>query len=271
MNYVGDFITEEEEQQYYDPNAVDPNAVDPYYDPNFVPSIFYEMVYIPPGTFTMGSPTSEISRASDETQHQVTLTKGFYLGVTEVTQWQWKAIMGSNPSYFGSCGDDCPVEAVSWNDCQEFIEKLNQQIGSNKYRLPTEAEWEYACRAGTETPFYFGMCLSTDQANYNGNYPYSGCAQGVYRDTTISVKSFSPNAWGLYDMHGNVYEWCQDWYGSYPTGSVSDPDGPSSGSHHVIRGGSWSDDSSLCRSADRYDYWPGYTNRHLGFRLARTP
>ena len=239
------------------------------YDPITVPSISYQMVYISPGTFMMGSPSSEAERDSDETQHEVTLTKGFYLGVTEVTQGQWKTIMENNPSYFDTCGDDCPVENVSWDECQEFIEKLNQQEGSDKYRLPTEAEWEYACRAGTETPFYFGTCLSTDQANFDGNYPYTRCAQGVDRRMTTSVKSFIPNAWGLYDMHCNVYEWCQDWYDSrYPTGSVSDPTGQASGSGRVIRGGSWLNHSSSCRSADRYSAWPDGTGNNLGFRLA---
>ena len=173
-----------------------------------VPSINYKMVYISPGTFMMGSPSSEPKRDSDEQQHKVTLTKGVYIGVTEIAQSQWKAIMGNNPSYFK--GDNLPVEQVSWNDCQEFIRKLNQQEGGNKYRLPTEDEWEYACRAGTTTPFSTGSCISTDQANYNGNYPMPGCSKGRYRKKTIEVASFPPNAWGLYDMHGNVWEWCQD-------------------------------------------------------------
>ena len=237
-----------------------------------VSSISYQMVYISPGTFIMGSPTSEVDRHINETQHQVTLTKGFYLGISEVTQEQWRTIVGNNPSWFATCGDNCPVEQVSWNDCQEFIEKLNQQEGSDKYRLPTEAEWEYACRAGTNTPFYFGTCLTTDQANYNGNYPYSGCAQGVYRNASISVKSFSPNAWGLYDMHGNVHEWCQDWIAtSYPSGdAVSDPYGPLSGSERVLRGGYWGYYASECRSARRGGYLPDSIHSNCGFRLART-
>ena len=234
----------------------------------------YEMVYISSGTFMMGSPSTEAERHGDyETLHQVTLTKGFYLGTGEVTQGQWKAIMGNNnPSYFNTCGDDCPVEQVSWNDCQAFIEKLNQQIGVDKYRLPTEAEWEYACRAGTETPFHFGLCLSTDQANYNGNYPYTGCAQGIYRGETIAVNSFSPNAWGLYGMHDNVEEWCQDWFeGSYPTDSVIDPQGPLSSSNRISRGGSWANYAGNSRSAMRHSHLPDYMTSGLGFRLARTP
>jgi len=131
---------------------------------------------------------------------------------------------------------ECPVEKVSYDDIQEFIRKLNRKDSMGKYRLPTEAEWEYAARAGTTTPFSFGRCLSTDQANYDGNYPLSGCTKGRYRGKTVSVASFSPNAWGLYDMHGNVWEWCRDWYGDYPSGSVTDPGGPSTGSFRVGRG-----------------------------------
>jgi len=162
----------------------------------FTNTLGMEFIYISPSTFMMGSPSSESGRGSDETQHRVTLTNGYYLQTTEVTQGQWKAVMGSNPSYFSSCGDDCPVEQVSWNDVQEFIRRLNQREGTSKYRLPTEAEWEYACRAGADTPFAFGRCLSTDQANYDGNHPLSGCCKGVYRETTVPVGSFSPNALG---------------------------------------------------------------------------
>ena len=203
-----------------------------------VSSINYKMVYISPGTFMMGSPSGEPKRDSDERQHKVTLTNGFYMGTTEITQIQWREIMGSNPSKFK--GDNRPVEKVSWNDCREFIRKLNQQEGGNKYRLPTEAEWEYACRAGTTTPFFTGSCISTDQANYDGNPPMPGCSKGRYRKKTIDVASFSPNNWGLYDMHGNVCEWCQDRFGDYPSSHVKDPEGPSSGSSWVNRGGSLS-------------------------------
>jgi len=243
----------------------------PIFNTITIPSISYQMIYIPPGTFMMGSPTDERERGSYETQHQVTLTQGFYLGSTEVTQGQWRTIMGNNPSYFDSCGDDCPVEQVSWNDCQMFIEKLNQQLGSNKYRLPIEAEWEYACRAGTDTPFYFGMCLSTDQANYNGDLPYSaGCDKGVDRHTPISVKDLSPNAFGLYDMHGNVWEWCQDWFDSYPASNVIDPKGPLSGTGRILRGGGYDLGADICRTAARRNYSPSGRIYHLGFRLARS-
>ena len=234
-----------------------------------VPSINYKMVYIQPGTFMTGSPSNEPKRDSDERQHRVTITNGFYMGATEVTQGQWKAVMGNNPSNFK--GDNRPVEKVSWNDCRKFIRKLNRQEGTDKYRLPTETEWEYACRAGTTAPFYTGNCISTDQANYNGNYPMPGCSEGRYRKKTIDVASFSPNAWGLYDMHGNVWEWCEDWKGDYPSGHVADPEGPSSGSYRVFRGGSWHYGARVCRSANRYFNAPGFRYFALGFRLARTP
>jgi formylglycine-generating enzyme required for sulfatase activity len=190
---------------------------------------------------------------------------------TEVTQGQWQAVMRSNPSDFKNCGSDCPVEQVSWNDAQEFIRRLNQKEGGTRYRFPTEAEWEYAARAGTATPFNTGDCLSTDQANYNGDYPLSGCSKVEFRKTTVRTGSFSPNAWGLYDMHGNVWEWCQDWYGNYPAGSVTDPAGHSSGSFLVNRGGSWLDRAGHCRSAVRnYGTRDGKDN-DLGFRLSSTP
>jgi len=258
----------------------------------FTNSIGMKFVQIPAGTFMMGSPENETGRDNDEKQHRVTLTKSFYMQTTEVTQGQWKAVMGTmtktkvipgclfpthiqvetpnNPSHFSNCGDHCPVEQVSWNDCQEFIRKLNQREGNGTYRLPTEAEWEYACRAGTTTPFNTGNCLSANEANYDGNYPYMGCSRGQYRKKTVSVGSFSPNAWGLYDMHGNVWEWCQDWKGDYPGGSVTDPEGPSSGTYRVIRGGGWSHNAGNCRSADRNISTPDYRSRFNGFRVAWT-
>jgi len=242
------------------------SAVEPKESPGmtFVP--------IPAGTFMMGSPTTEPERWDDETQHQVTLTKSFYMQTTQVTQGQWKAVMGSNPSLCSICSDDCPVEQVSWNDCQEFIRKLNQQEGTNKYRLPTEAEWEYACRAGTTTPFNTGNCLSTNEANYWGDeFPYPGCPLGIDRGMPVPVKSFPPNAWGLYDMHGNVYEWCQDWYGDYSTSAVTDPVGPSSGSYRVNRGSCWAQPAMTCRSAHRGSDLPDYRYCRNGFRLAWTP
>ena len=216
----------------------------------------------------MGSPSEEPDRDSDETQHKVTISRPFLMQATEVTQGQWKAVMGDNPSNFKDCGDDCPVENVSWDDIQEFIKKLNKMT-DREYRLPTEAEWEYACRAGTASPFNTGKCLSSDQANYDGNYPLTGCPKGKYREKTMAVGSFQPNAWGLYDMHGNVWEWCQDGYGEYSSGHVTDSLGPSGSAYRVLRGGSWDVDARYCRSAAGIRDRPGSRCRFIGFRLAR--
>ncbi|GAB4401903.1 MAG: hypothetical protein OHK0053_25200 [Microscillaceae bacterium] len=220
--------------------------------------VVLEMVQIKGGTFMMGSPTSEPERESDETQHQVTL-RDFKMGKYEVSQAQWRAVMGSNPSRFKDC-DNCPVENVSWEDIQEFLQKLNAMTGKN-YRLPTEAEWEYACRAGTTTPFYTGNNLTTDQANYDGN------SKGQYRAKTTPVGSFAPNAWGLYDMHGNVWEWCSDWYDEYSSTAQTNPEGPATGSYRVLRGGSWLYYASSCRSANRH-LTPTFRSSFNGFRLA---
>jgi Uncharacterized conserved protein len=175
--------------------------------------------------------------------------------------------MGNNPSRFK--GDDRPVEQVSWNDAQEFIRKLNRKEGTNKYRLSTEAQWEYACRAGTTTPFYTGGCIFTNQANYNGSYPMPGCSKGEYRKKTTEVASFPPNKWGLYDMHGNVWEWCHDWKGDYLSGHVIDPTGPSSGRRRVVRGGSWFGRPWDIRSANRYRCYPDNRDYNTDFRLIR--
>jgi len=233
------------------------------------PIIGAKFVLIPAGTFTMGSPAGEPGRRDDENRHEVTISKSFYMQTTTVTQRQWQKVMGSNPSNFKACGDDCPVENISWNDIQNFIRKLNQQEGTDKYRLPMEAEWEYAARAGTTTPFHTGNCLSTDQANYNGNHPLSGCPKGEYRGKTVRVGSFAPSAWGLFDMHANVWEWVQDWYGAYPSDRVIDPTGPSSGSMRVIRGGSWYNYAYYCRSAFRGFNNPDEGGSYVGFRLVR--
>jgi len=227
-------------------------------------------VYIPPRKFVMGSPNGKPGRDIDEKPHNVVLTRGFYMQTTEVTQGQWKKVMEKNPSRFLRCGDDCPVENVSWNEVQEFIKKLNQKEGTKKYHLPTEAQWEYACRAGTQTSFAFGQCLSIDQANYDGSHPLQGCPKGKYRNKTIAVASCEPNQWGLYDMHGNVWEWCQNWYGVYPQGTVKDPAGPDSGLHRVIRGGGWNYNARNCRSAYRSKNTPFSRGNYLGFRLVRS-
>lgn len=179
----------------------------------FTNSIGMKFVWIRPGTFMMGSPKEEAGRRVDELQHQVTLSKGFYMGVYTVTQEQWQRVMGNNPSHFKG-EKNLPVEQVTWDDCQEFIKKLREK-DIKPYRLPTEAEWEYACRAGMTTPFNFGETISTDQANYNGNYAYGNGKKGKYREKPTPVGSFHANAWGLHDMHGNVFQWCQDRYGKY--------------------------------------------------------
>ena len=235
--------------------------------PEFSNSLGMKFVFIKGGTFMMGSPPDALGTETDEIQHQVNLTRGFYVQTTEVTQGQWKAVMGNNPSTFSNCGDDCPVENVSWDEVQKFIRKLSSNDKSKKYRLPTEAEWEYTCRAGTGTPFPFGKCLSTEQANYNGNYFLAGCSKGKNRKSTLPVASLKANAWGLYDMHGNVWEWCQDWYDEYPSDSVSDPSGPSTGSYRVCRGGSWKHEARKCRSANRNRYAPSFKGNNIGFRL----
>jgi formylglycine-generating enzyme required for sulfatase activity/serine/threonine protein kinase len=237
-----------------------------------------ELVWCPAGSFMMGSPESETDRDLDEKQHRVTLTKGFWLGKTEVTQRQWEAVMGSNPSYSPK-GANFPMRAVMWDSCQVFIKKLNErlQAGNAKpenFRLPTEAEWEYACRAGTATTFHYGDRLDASMANVDGDYySSSGATNSAIRKRTVEVGSFVPNAWGLFDMHGNVSEWCQDVYGDYPTGSVTDPKGPDSGLHRVNRGGDWYNISRYCRSAARYRFLPNVigTFSSFGLRLARDP
>jgi formylglycine-generating enzyme required for sulfatase activity len=236
---------------------------------HFTNSIGMKFVWIPPGTFMMGSPKEEIGRepfeGASETQHKVTLSRGFYMGVHLVTQEQWQAVMGDNPSRFKD-EKNLPVEQVSWDDCQEFIKKLRDK-DKKAYRLPTEAEWEYACRAGTKTPFHFGETISTDQANYNGNYTYGNDKKGVYREKTTPVGSFPANAWGLHDMHGNLFQWCEDWHGDYPQKDVVDPQGPETGEKRVLRGGSWNDEPQHCRSAFRNWFVPGHRHYRYGFRL----
>ena len=228
-----------------------------------------EFVYIPAGEFMMGSPSSEKDRSKDEgPQHEVELS-AFWMSKYEVTKAQWKAVVNDNCwRYFEE--DNLPVEDVSWDECQEFISEFNIFHGE-KVRLPTEAEWEYACRAGTTTVFHYGDSLSSSQANFDGNYPYGGAAEGEYRKETMPVGSFKPNAWGLYDMHGNVWEWCADWYGEdyYGKSLRRNPTGPSSGSSRVFRGGGWNNYAMFCRSASRYKIKPLYQISILGFRLAR--
>ena len=223
--------------------------------------------WIEPGTFWMGSPESEPERDGDETWHQVTLTKGFWLGDTACTQSLWKTVLGSNPAYFKDNAKN-PVEQVSWDDTQEFIQTFNSMVSGLNAQLPTEAQWEYACRAGTNTPFSFGDNITPRQVNYNGKYPYASGKIGLSRQKTVPVKSFPANAWGLYEMHGNVWEWCQDWYEDYPEESVTNPEGSQANSERVVRGGSWLHRSARVRSAIRNMHYPVSLANHRGFRLS---
>ena len=249
-----------------------------------------------PEPFLMGSPENEHGRYSNERQHPVLLTRGYWLAETACTQALWAAVMGANPSNFK--GERRPVETVSWDDAQQFLQRLDAELdacvgrasarhsgavraaaagpkpdleSNPRVRLPTEAEWEYGCRAGTTGPFSFGDDLTPEQANFDGNYPYRGDRKGLFRQETLEVASLPPNPWGLYEMHGNVWEWCRDWYGDYPSSLVTDPLGPDSGEGRVLRGGGWINGALHLRSAYRNHGDPGYRLRHGGFRLALGP
>jgi formylglycine-generating enzyme required for sulfatase activity len=256
------------------------------------------MVRINGGTFLMGSPSNEPERGNSEAQHQVTVSS-FYIGKYEVTQAEYESVTGTNPSRFK--GSNLPVEQVSWYDALEYCNKLSQKEGlspaytidkshsdpnnksssdtvrwlvtwnqkANGYRLPTEAEWEYACRAGTTTPFNTGNNITTSNANYNGNNPYNNNAKGIYREKTTPVGSFAPNPFGLCDMHGNVWEWCWDWSGSYSNSSQTNPQGAVSGGYRVMRGGGWFNNDHNLRSAYRGSGDPSGRNYFIGFRLVR--
>ena len=257
-----------------------------------VNSIGMEFVRIEAGEFEMGSPSHEAGRDDDEGPvHRVRISQSFYLGKYEVTQGQWVAVMGDNPSHFASCGASCPVESVSWKEVQQFIRRLNAREGVTSYRLPTEAEWEYAARAGTQTAVYTGelTILGTNNAPvldeiawYGGNsgVSYSGgwdCSEWDEKQYASSrcgphpVGGNLPNGFGLYDMIGNVWEWVADRYGAYPSGPVTDPQGPPTSARRVYRGGGWFNIARNCRAADRYYGTHGYRNYRLGVRLARTP
>ena len=232
-------------------------------------SIGMVLVPIPAGEFLMGSPETEPGRLSNDVQHQVTLTKPFLLGVHEVTQGQWQAVMGTTPwkgKQYVKEGDDYPATHVNWHDAVEFCRQLSEKEGL-EYRLPTEAEWEYACRAGTTTAYSFG-----DVASELGEYAwYRENAMDVGQKYAHTVGQKLPNPWGLYDMHGNVWECCSDRYGDYPSGSVTDPAGPSSGSSRVSRGGCWNLGAELCRSALRGGFLPSGRYSRNGFRVALSP
>ena len=248
----------------------------------FTNSIGMKFVPISAGTFTMGSPKAESKKSGflswlsfnepvsklDQTQHKVTISKPFYLQTTPVTQRQWKRVMGKIPSLFKKCGEDCPVESVSWKDAQEFLKRLNQIESSNNYRLPTEAEWEYACRASATTKYNWGD---------KGPVCKSGAKNGARFDDESEcddigpapVMTYSPNRWGLYDMHGNVWEWCQDFYEKYPTGHATDPKGPTSGKGRIVRGGSYTCNHWEIGAADRNWKPAGDSSPEIGFRVAK--
>jgi len=219
-------------------------------------NVSMKLALIPAGKFMMGSPPGEANRSGEEPQHEVTISKPFYIGVTEVTQAQYEAVMGTNPSRFK--GATNPVDTVSWNDATKFCKKLSKKT---RYvvRLPTEAEWEYTCRAGTTTRFSFG-----DDESALGDYAWYECNSG---SATHPVGQKKPNAWGLFDMHGNLWEWCADWYGDYPKGAATDPQGPASGADRVLRGGGWSHFPNYCRAAFRSFSSPGARLISGGFRV----
>jgi formylglycine-generating enzyme required for sulfatase activity len=246
-------------------------------------SIAMEFVKIPAGSFLMGSPNTEQGRYDDEEQHEVKITKAFHLDIYEVTQKQYKRIMGTTPSHFSKTGQGkarvqgkdtsgFPVESVTWTQAKEFCKKLGElpeeRKAGRQYRLPTEAEWEYACRAGTKTPFHVGRALHI-HANFCGlaPYPITG-KRGFDEGNTREVGSYDGNAFGLYDMHGNVHEWCEDWYGPYVTKRVQeDPRGPQAGKERVFRGGCWLSTGRACRAAQRAKLGPDEAHYGIGFRI----
>jgi formylglycine-generating enzyme required for sulfatase activity len=225
-----------------------------------------EFALIGAGTFRMGTPESEQGREAVEVLRTVTISRPFYLGRHEVTQQQWRAMMGSNPSAFQDCGPRCPVEGVTWWDVQEFLSRLNDRGGPH-YRLPTEAEWEYACRAGGSKPFGHTDSLSSRDANIHGSYPYNA-PKGTFRKKPLPVGSFPANPWGLYDMSGNVWEWIQDSFCPYAPGPLTDPLASCDSDRRLIRGGSWLFDGSSARCGLRYTHRPQDKGYSLGFRVA---
>jgi formylglycine-generating enzyme required for sulfatase activity len=271
-------------------------------------SLYMTFVLIEPGTFTMGTPRDKAYRSEDEVPRKIALTKGFYMQSTEVTVGQYQTFIQATgyrtqAETSGGCfaqtpggkwvkqkgikwdrtgventadhflSDHHPVSCVSWNDALAFVEWLSKKEG-RAYDLPTEAQWEYACRAGSDAPFAFGECLSTRQANYGGmGNLFASCTAEFEkkRADPIAAGQLEANVWGLHDMHGNVAEWCRDWYGSYPSGFTKDPDGPAQGVERVIRGGSFSDDANRCRSAKRSQFGPEMASRVIGFRVVLRP
>lgn len=225
--------------------------------------------WIPPGRFRMGAADrEEEARDNERPQHDVTLTKGFWLQQTPVTQEQWKVVTGENPSHFTG-EEELPVESVSWEDCMSFCEALNLRVPELNATLPTEAQWEYACRAGTTTAFHYGNKLDSSMANFNGDRPYGGAPKGEYRQKTSPVANFAPNAWGVFDLHGNVWEWCLDGMRTYHSEAISDPLGPTAeDSLRTVRGGCWIYSGRSCRSAIRYANEPASDHNNVGIRMS---
>jgi formylglycine-generating enzyme required for sulfatase activity len=267
------------------PTARAPVVVDRAERASVLNSIGMKMVRIEPGTFAMGSLDGESERGEDEgPQHEVEIKHSFHMGAFEVMQEEYATVMHNNPSYFSPTGGGknlvagldtrrLPVERVSWNDAVEFCKRLSELPGERqqgrKYRLPTEEEWEYCCRAGSVEPFAFGKQLSSGEANFDGRRPYGGAPAGLVREHTVEVDSFQPNAWGLYNMHGNVHEWCQDRY--VPYAEKLQPGGPGQGFGRVIRGGAWLFSAADCRSARRVTREAEKTREDAGFRVACDP
>ncbi len=270
-----------------------------------IKGVTFPFRWISAGSFMMGTPMQEQEEAlanakeyfddvdSDyynEVHHKVNISRGFWMLESPITQGMWKSVMWKNPSCFKG-SKRLPVENISWKDCQNYIKKLNELAHGKKvffsfsqgkpeidgfpegfaFSLPTEAEWEYACRAGTTTPYWFGSTLNGDKANCNGNYPYGTDEKGPYLEKTTEVGKYPANAWGLVDMHGNVWEWVQDWYGDYPTEEVTDPTGPEGGSRRVLRGGGGNYNAVFCRAARRFRNDPDYRFDFVGARLVLRP
>jgi formylglycine-generating enzyme required for sulfatase activity len=252
---------------------------------HFTNSVGMKLVRIPAGKFTMGSPASESGRRPEERQHDVEITRHFFLGAYLVTQTQYAKVAGGNPSHFCGTGlrresvkglitADFPVEYVSWEEAAAFCKKLSalpaEKAATRHYRLPTEAEWEYACRAGTTTPFHFGRSASSKQANFNGLSPYGGAEKGIALNRPCKVGSYKANAWGLFDMHGNVWQFCGDWYDRayYQVSPKKDPQGPNTGTTKILRGGAFGYTGDWCRAAFRLGEGPTRRWDHVGFRVA---
>jgi len=231
-----------------------------------VKGVSFKMLPIPAGTFLLGSPEGEVGREAGELQHPVKISKPFYMGETLVGQDLWRAVMGKNPSEFKGVGK--PVDHVSFTDAQAFCSKLSLLLAGNAFGLPTEAQWEYACRAGTTTAFSFGRDLSLSMANFRGKSEYEGSKATPYLGTTSKAGTYAANAWGIFDLHGNLREWCADWFAPYGEGkSVRDPLGPPAGENRVLRGGAWCDTFMNCRAASRYWLEPAARFNRVGIRL----